>query len=121
MKSTYVTRLNLFFLCFLDGFRFFKEPAGIVYHAFKAFSRGCTGPPTPGGARGAMPLPPFTFLLGNYFFSYECFHFNLRNTKIETKGEKYINATIVSKAHSLSLSFYNAVIHKMMFQNHSAR
>ena len=64
---------------------------------------------------------PPTFLLGNYFLSYEYFHFNLRNTKIETKGEKYINATIVSKAHSLSLSFYNVVIHNMMFQNHSAR
>ena len=67
-------------------------------------------------------LPPtHTFLLGNYFLSYEYFHFNLRNTKIEKKGEKYINATIVSKAHSLFLSFYNAVIHNMMFQNNSAR
>ena len=37
---------------------------------------------------------PPTFLLGNYFLSCEYFHFNLRNTKIETKGEKYINATI---------------------------
>ena len=34
--------LNLicFFVCFLDGFRFFKEPAGIVCHPFEAFSRG---------------------------------------------------------------------------------
>ena len=28
--STSVTRLNLFFGCFSDGSRFFKEPAGIV-------------------------------------------------------------------------------------------
>ena len=27
-------------LCFLDGSRFFKEPAGIVCHAFEAYSRG---------------------------------------------------------------------------------
>ena len=35
--STSVTRLSLF----LDGSHFFKEPAGIVCHAFEAFSRGC--------------------------------------------------------------------------------
>ena len=40
-SSTSVTRLNLFFVCFIDGSRFFKEPAGIVCHAFEAFSRGC--------------------------------------------------------------------------------
>ena len=39
-SSTSVTRLNLF-LCFLDGSRFFKEPAGIACYAFEAFSRGC--------------------------------------------------------------------------------
>ena len=31
------TRLNLF----LDDSCFFREPAGIVCHAFEAFSRGC--------------------------------------------------------------------------------
>ena len=39
-SSTSVTRLNLFFVCFMDGSHFFKEPAGIVCHAFEAFSRG---------------------------------------------------------------------------------
>ena len=35
---TSATKLNLF----LDGSLFFKEPpAGIVCHAFEAFSRGC--------------------------------------------------------------------------------
>ena len=29
-SSTSVTRLNLFFVCFLDGSRFSKEPAGKV-------------------------------------------------------------------------------------------
>ena len=29
------------FVCFLDGSRFFKEPAGIVCHAFEVFSSGC--------------------------------------------------------------------------------
>ena len=38
--STSAIRLNLFLQCFIDGSCFFKEPAGIVYHAFKAFSRG---------------------------------------------------------------------------------
>ena len=33
-----VTRLNLFVGCFLDDSCFFKEPAGIVCHAFEAFS-----------------------------------------------------------------------------------
>ena len=28
-------------MCFLDGSRFFKEPAGISCYAFEAFSRGC--------------------------------------------------------------------------------
>ena len=32
--STSVTRINLFFICFIDGSRFFKEPAGIACHAF---------------------------------------------------------------------------------------
>ena len=36
-----VTRLNLLFVCFLDGFLFFEEPVGILCHAFEAFSRGC--------------------------------------------------------------------------------
>ena len=40
-SSTSVTRLNLFFVCFIDGSHFFKKPAGIVCHAFEAFSRGC--------------------------------------------------------------------------------
>ena len=40
-SSTPATRLNLFFACFIDGSRFFKEPAGIVCHAFEAFSRSC--------------------------------------------------------------------------------
>ena len=31
-SSISVTRLNLFFVYFLDGYRFFKEPAGIVCH-----------------------------------------------------------------------------------------
>ena len=39
--SASVTRLNLFFGCFLDSSRFFKEPAGIVCYAFEAFSRSC--------------------------------------------------------------------------------
>ena len=34
-SSTSVTRLNLFYACFLDGSRFFKEPVGIVCHAFE--------------------------------------------------------------------------------------
>ena len=33
--------LICFFLCFLDGSRFFEEPAEIVCHTFEAFSRGC--------------------------------------------------------------------------------
>ena len=40
-SSTSVARLNLFFGCFLDVSRFFKEPARIVYHTLEAFSRGC--------------------------------------------------------------------------------
>ena len=40
-SSASVTRLNLFFGCFLDVSRFFKEPARIAYHIFEAFSRGC--------------------------------------------------------------------------------
>ena len=39
-SSASITRLNLFFGCFLDGFRFFKGLAGIVCHAFEVFSRG---------------------------------------------------------------------------------
>ena len=35
-----VARLNLLIGC-LDGSRFFKKPAGIVCHAFEAFSRVC--------------------------------------------------------------------------------
>ena len=35
-SSTSVTKLNLFF----DGSHVFKEPAGIVCHAFEVFSRG---------------------------------------------------------------------------------
>ena len=31
----------MFFGCFLDGSRTFKEPAGPLCHAFEAFSRGC--------------------------------------------------------------------------------
>ena len=38
--SAAVTRRNLFFGCFLDGSRVFKESAGIACHAFKTFSRG---------------------------------------------------------------------------------
>ena len=38
-SSTSVTRINLVFGCFLDGFCFFKEPAGIICHDFEAFSR----------------------------------------------------------------------------------
>ena len=40
-SSTPATRLNLFFACFIDGSRFFKELAGIVCHAFEAYSRSC--------------------------------------------------------------------------------
>ena len=40
-SSTSVTRLNLFLSVFLDGSRFFKEPAGIACYAFEAFSRDC--------------------------------------------------------------------------------
>ena len=40
-SPTDVTRLNLFFGCFLDGSRFLKEPAGKVCHAFEAFSESC--------------------------------------------------------------------------------
>ena len=40
-SSTSVIRLNLFFVRFVDGSRFFNEPAGIVYHAFEAFSKSC--------------------------------------------------------------------------------
>ena len=36
-----VARLNLFFVCFLDGSLFFEKPAGIVCHAFEAFIIGC--------------------------------------------------------------------------------
>ena len=32
-SSTSVTRLHLFFVCFIGGSHFFKEPAGIVHHA----------------------------------------------------------------------------------------
>ena len=39
-SSTSVNRLNLFLCVFLDGSRFFKEPAGIDCYAFEAFSRG---------------------------------------------------------------------------------
>ena len=37
-SSASVTRF-IFFRCYLDGSRFSKEPAGIVYHAFEAFCR----------------------------------------------------------------------------------
>ena len=40
-SSTSVTTLTLFLCVFLDGSRFFKEPAGIACYAFEAFSRGC--------------------------------------------------------------------------------
>ena len=33
-SSTPITRLNLFFVCFIDGSRFFKKTTGIVCHAF---------------------------------------------------------------------------------------
>ena len=36
-SSASVTRLNLFSVCLLDASRFFKEPVGIVCHAFEAF------------------------------------------------------------------------------------
>ena len=39
--SESVTRLNLFLYVFLNGSRFFKEPAGIAFDTFEAFSRGC--------------------------------------------------------------------------------
>ena len=38
-SSASATRLNMFYVCFLDGPHFFKEPAGIVCHAFEAYSR----------------------------------------------------------------------------------
>ena len=41
VSSTSVTRLWLFFGCFLDGSQFFIKPSGIVCHAFETFSRGC--------------------------------------------------------------------------------
>ena len=37
-SSTSVTRLNLFFVCFIDGSRLFNEAAGIICYAFEAFS-----------------------------------------------------------------------------------
>ena len=37
-SSTSVTILNLFFRCFLDGFRFFKEPGKIVCHDLETFN-----------------------------------------------------------------------------------
>ena len=40
-SSASVTRLNLFFVRFIDGSSFFKEAARIICHAFEAFSRGC--------------------------------------------------------------------------------
>ena len=40
-SSTSVTRFKFVLVCCIDGSRFFKEPAGIVYHAFEALSRGC--------------------------------------------------------------------------------
>ena len=40
-SSTSVTRLNLFFVRFTNGSRYFKELAGLVCHTFEAFSRGC--------------------------------------------------------------------------------
>ena len=38
-SSTSVNRL--FFVCFIDGSQFFKEPRGLVSHAFEAFSKDC--------------------------------------------------------------------------------
>ena len=38
---TTVTRHNMLFLCFWDGSRFFKGPAGIVFQAFEAFRWVC--------------------------------------------------------------------------------
>ena len=38
--STSVTRLSCFFRYFLDGSHFFKEPEGMVCHAFEEFNRG---------------------------------------------------------------------------------
>ena len=35
--STSVTRLNMFFVCFIDGSHFFKEPGRIVCDAFETF------------------------------------------------------------------------------------
>ena len=40
-SSTFATRLNLFFVCFLDGSHFFLEPTGIVCPAFEEFSTEC--------------------------------------------------------------------------------
>ena len=40
-SSTSVTILNSFFVCFIDGSRFFKAPEGLVSHTFEAFSKGC--------------------------------------------------------------------------------
>ena len=37
-SPTPVTTSNLFFGRFFDGSSFFEEPAGIVWHAFEAFS-----------------------------------------------------------------------------------
>ena len=39
-SPTSVTRLNFFLCVFIDGSRFFKEPAGMACYAFEAFSRG---------------------------------------------------------------------------------
>ena len=40
-SPTSVTRIILLFGCLIDGSRIFKEPTGIVSHAFEGFSRGC--------------------------------------------------------------------------------
>ena len=39
-SSTSVTRFNLFFVCFINVSRFFKEPSGIVRHTFEVFRGG---------------------------------------------------------------------------------
>ena len=40
-SSNSVTTLKFVLVCCIDGSRFFKEPVGIVYHAYEALSRGC--------------------------------------------------------------------------------
>lgn len=63
-----VTRLILFFVCFLDGSLFFEKLAEIVCYAFESFIRGCI--------LLEVEVVSFLPIIFKLFFRFteECFH-----------------------------------------------